>query len=170
MSRDALNVEADTTKYVADAESNAKITENLLKASEPTLTASQAVQAIKNGEISQGVIDAYNYYYKTNYTVDNPPTFQESEKTKTTLTDDEVSSWVNHFNTQITDKYGEEFTPLTEIGKNRYECKPESADVIILEVLKSADLTDEQKKYLLIDKFGITEGQINAVLKDPHYK
>lgn len=39
----------------------------------PTLTASQAATAIKNGEISQAVIDAYNYYYGTNYTVENPP-------------------------------------------------------------------------------------------------
>lgn len=39
----------------------------------PSITASQAATAIKNGEKSQSVIDAYNYYYGTNYTVDNPP-------------------------------------------------------------------------------------------------
>lgn len=42
-------------------------------ATKPTLTAAQATNAIKNGEISQSVIDAYNYYYGTSYTVDNPP-------------------------------------------------------------------------------------------------
>lgn len=41
--------------------------------SKPSLTAAQAASAIKNGEKSQSVIDAYNYWYGTNYTVDNPP-------------------------------------------------------------------------------------------------
>lgn len=39
----------------------------------PTLTANQAIEAIKRGEVTQGVIDAYNYHHKSNYTVDNPP-------------------------------------------------------------------------------------------------
>lgn len=41
--------------------------------SKPSLTAAQAASAIKNGEKSQSVIDAYNYWYGTNYTIDNPP-------------------------------------------------------------------------------------------------
>lgn len=53
-------------------------------ATKPALTASQAATAIKNGETSQAVIDAYNYYYGTNYTVDNPPK----------LSDDNPSSWL----------------------------------------------------------------------------
>lgn len=39
----------------------------------PTLTASQAANAVKSGEITQTVLDAYNYYYGTSYTLDNPP-------------------------------------------------------------------------------------------------
>ena len=44
----------------------------------PTLTAAQATNAIKSGELSQTVVDAYNYYYGTNYTVDNPPTIYKN--------------------------------------------------------------------------------------------
>lgn len=39
----------------------------------PTLTAAQTTQAVKDGNITPGVIDAYNYYYGTSYTVDDPP-------------------------------------------------------------------------------------------------
>lgn len=37
----------------------------------PTLTAAQARDALKSGVVTQDVIDAYNYYYGTNYTVEN---------------------------------------------------------------------------------------------------
>lgn len=40
---------------------------------EPNITAEQAVKALERGEVSQAVIDAYNYYYGTNYTTANPP-------------------------------------------------------------------------------------------------
>lgn len=39
----------------------------------PNITAEQAVAALERGEVSQAVIDAYNYYYGTNYTTTNPP-------------------------------------------------------------------------------------------------
>ena len=80
LSRDALNVESDTTKYVADKEKEAKVTENLLKVSEPTLTIDQAIKAIKDGEITQTVIDAYNYHRGTSYTVENPPDLKDNDK------------------------------------------------------------------------------------------
>lgn len=43
----------------------------------PTLTASQALAALKSGEITQSVIDDYNHHFGTNYTVDKPPVFDE---------------------------------------------------------------------------------------------
>lgn len=45
----------------------------------PTLTASQVLEYIKSGNITQGVIDAYNYYNNSDYTVDNPPTITDSK-------------------------------------------------------------------------------------------
>ena len=65
----ATKTGSDDTRYTTDA----NLTAATLQNTKPTLTASQAATAIKNGEISQGVIDAYNYYYGTTYTVDNPP-------------------------------------------------------------------------------------------------
>ena len=54
-------------------------------AEKPILTAAQAANAVKNGEKSQSVIDAYNYYYGTNYTVDNPPRVENSAQESETL-------------------------------------------------------------------------------------
>lgn len=51
---------------------------------EPKLSASEATEAIKRGEISQSIIDAYNYHYGTSYTVDNPPKPKDSDDSWTT--------------------------------------------------------------------------------------
>lgn len=59
---------------------------------EPILTLSQAEEAIKKGEISQGVIDDYNYYHRTNYTVDNPPKVKDDNSSGYGLTDDTTAS------------------------------------------------------------------------------
>ena len=84
--RESLGVETDLAKYEIDTkkaiEDNANATELAIadkQNKKPTLTASQAITAIKNGEISQGVIDAYNYYHDTSYTVDNPPKLEDEE-------------------------------------------------------------------------------------------
>ncbi len=50
----------------------------------PALTAKQAATAIANGEKSQAVIDAYNYWYGTNYTAENPPAAGQSSNGGTT--------------------------------------------------------------------------------------
>ena len=78
--RETLKSESADTRYGIDAEKEINAGKNAtdltiaqVTNTKPTLTASQAATAIKNGEISQSVIDAYNYYYGTNYTVDNPP-------------------------------------------------------------------------------------------------
>ena len=75
-----LGAETDLAKYEIDANKTINAVKNAtdvevakIKNTTPTLTASQAATAIKNGEVSQAVIDAYNYYYGTKYTVANPP-------------------------------------------------------------------------------------------------
>lgn len=69
-----------SAKYGTTANSSGTVT-----ATKPTLTAAQATNAIKNGEISQSVIDAYNYYYRTNYTVENPPKVNSNGTSGTNL-------------------------------------------------------------------------------------
>lgn len=69
-------------------------------AQKPALTASQAASAIKNGEKSQSVIDAYNYYYGTNYTVDNPPTIETSNS----------SDWANNSGESNSDSSKTDYT------------------------------------------------------------
>ena len=72
----------------------------------PSLTAAQARDAIKQGEMSQTVIDAYNYWYGTDYTLDNPPTKYQVEKSSSdkssnsnepTLSFADVDAWVEKY-------------------------------------------------------------------------
>ena len=78
----ALGVE----KEMNEADNNAKISMNkadnntklAIKRAEndgekPRITAAQAAKAVKDGEITQEVLDAYNYYFGTKYTLDDPP-------------------------------------------------------------------------------------------------
>ena len=150
----------------------------------PTLTASQAATAIKNGEISQSVIDAYNYYYGTNYTVTNPPKLSSGSNSggvdlltggnnnggASTLTDAQVKAWADKLNKALSDKYGSEFKAVESTGDGKYKSVPSAAEYTVMRVLESDDLTDAQKQYLLIDKFGISPDTINNMMKDPHYK
>ena len=89
----------------------------------PTLTASQATTAIKNGEISQGVIDAYNYYYGTSYTVDNPPKLNKDDDTENGFDggggdDDSWTTFVGYFSTDTTiqDFLNNELKPYVDSG------------------------------------------------------
>ncbi len=166
---EALGVESADKRYEIDKNVEVNTLKTIAEVTKPTLTASQALTAIKNGEISQAVIDAYNYHYKTDYTIDNPPKIKQ-EDAKTPLTEKEVTSWVEYLNNEVTNKYGGDYMALKETGKNKYERADIDADYIIMRVLESDDLTDEQAKYLLIDKFGITQDQINAAMRDPHYR
>ena len=70
---DIANKEIEANKAIQAGKNATDLAVANLKATKPTLTASQAATAIKNGEVSQDVIDAYNYYYGTKYTVANPP-------------------------------------------------------------------------------------------------
>ena len=154
-------------------------------ASKPTLTAAQATNAIKNGEISKSVIDAYNYYYGTSYTVTNPPKLNDTTKTggvdlltgnnngnggAATLTDAQVKAWVDKLNNALSKKYGSKFKAVESTGNGKYKSVPSAAEYTVMRVLESDELTDAQKQYLLIDKFGISADTINNMLKDPHYK
>lgn len=139
----------------------------------PNLTAAQTLTAIKNGEISQTVIDAYNYYYGTNYTVANPPRLgndsaETNSSTKPALSESQVKSWVNYLNKSISDEHGENYKALKQTGKNKYVLANAESLYVIKRVYESDDLTQEQKEYLLFDKFGITEDQVYTAMNDKH--
>lgn len=190
---DVAQIEADAKK--ADANSSGY---------KPTLTAEQVKEAIKNGEVTQGVIDAYNYYYSTNYTVNNPPkatinSSSNSGNDKGTnlltgnkpLSKNEVDKWANAINREFAKRYGAGSgssgsafemmgasnsslsslkSALIKKSDGTYKIADADADFIILQVLNATDLNQDQKDYLLYDKFGITPDQVNNVLRDRHYK
>ena len=188
LARETLNAETS----IGNAEINAKkeieagknatdLAVASLKAKEPTLTLTQAENAIKRGEVSQAIIDAYNYYHGTSYTPTNPPKIKSDDK-KTTpsllddktgdseMTDSQVQAWANELNREISEKYGSKFTAVVPTSNGNYKRGDADADYIILKVFGSDSLTQEQKEYLLYDKFGITENEVNAALNDKHYR
>lgn len=155
----ALDQITASAKYGQTVNSSGKVT-----TTKPTLTAAQATNAIKNGETSQAVLDAYNYYYGTNYTVDNLPKTAGGP-----MSDEDVKWWVDDLNKQVEEKYPGK-TAINKTGANTYKKGDIDADWIIIKVFESDSLTQEQKEYLLYDKFGITEDQVNTAMKDPHYR
>ena len=72
-------------------------------------------------------------------------------------------------NKDIADRYGDEYTALTKDSIDTYKLGNVDADYVIKKVLGADKYTDEQKKYILQNKFGITDNQINNVLRDNHY-
>ncbi len=59
----AMNKSDNSTKLAIKREENDK--------KKPRITAAQAAKAIKDGEITEDVVEAYNYYFGTNYTLDD---------------------------------------------------------------------------------------------------
>lgn len=132
-----------------------------------SLTLAQARTSLENGSISQTILDVYNRECGTNYTMDNPP---PEYKSIAPMSEDDVEGWVEALNDAVAEEFGDDKTALESNGKNKYKRGDVDADYIIIKVLEADDLTDAQKKYLLVDKFGITTDQINAVMNDPHYR
>ena len=171
LSYKTLASESADTRYGIDAEKEI----NSLTPSKPTLTASQAKDAIKSGEINDTTIAAYNYYFGGNYTVDNPPSIVDKKTTEPPLSEKEVTEWVEFLNNEVSKNYGnnasgEPYKALTQTGKNTYKRADMDADYIIINVMGSDDLTQEQKEFLLYNKFGITEDEVNTAMKDKHYR
>lgn len=98
--------------------------------------------------------------YTGNLTAADPGTLEESV----------VEKWADKLNDDIAEKYGDTYTALVPNGDGTYERGDADADYIILRVLGDDKLTQEQKEYLLYDRFGITEDQVNTAYRDSHYK
>lgn len=92
-----------------------------------------------------------------------------TKSTSQPMTDKEVKKWVDELNSIIDAKYPGK-TALNQTGVGFYKKGDADADWIIRQVYNSDSLTQEQMDYLLYDKFGITEAQVNTASKDPHYK
>ena len=73
-------------------------------------------------------------------------------------------------NKEISSKYGSNFKAIEVLGNGQYKAVPSAAEYIADRVLKSNSLSDEQKQYLIIDKFGISPSVINTMLEDTHHR
>lgn len=94
---------------------------------------------------------------------------EKEEKEKKEITEDVVTGWVNYFN-NLNIERGFEGKMLVPDGKNKYKLASSGYfETVALHILSSTDLTINQKMYILTEKFGLTEDQINMVLNDKHY-
>lgn len=155
--------------------------------SKPTLTAAQATAAIKNGEISQAVIDAYNYYYGTNYTTANPPTASGSSagsggassvsskssggnsdsKSENTL----YKRVAEDVNTYLNELYGHAASDVRYIfgsgNTYRFASNNEAtAENVIWAVLKKCDYMNDEERYHFLKALGISDEQIGQAATD----
>ena len=100
------------------------------------------------------------------------------------LSADEVKKWADGFNDYASNKYGgvaleavgyNEYRRPTKVSENKNKETEDNpiildADYMIMQILNSPDLTQEQKDYLIYDKFHFTESEVNNVLNDNHYR
>lgn len=146
------------------------------------LTPAQTKDLILAGVITEETIAAANHHFGTEFTMENPPKIvdgqvvlpgeePEEKNKKAPLSAKEVTEWVDYFNNYVDTNYAEKgLTALKETGKNKYEPADLDSDFIIISVYGDSDLTQEQKDYLLYEKLGISEDEVNAALRDPHYR
>lgn len=128
------------------------------KNGKPILTKAQATEMRDSGNTSDQVTYALTYYGESITPNSGRP-----------MSDEDVKWWVDDLNKQVEEKYPGK-TAINKTGANTYKKGDIDADWIIIRVLESDSLTPEQQEYLLCDKFGITEDQVNTAMKDPHYR
>lgn len=103
--------------------------------SKPSLTAAQAKTEIEEGNITDATVDAYNYYYKTNYTKDSFNTNPSGN----------MEAWINWANGQ---KVNFEYDPVTGypryVGDGNYDTKV----ALVQAALNDGKLTENEKRYI----------------------
>lgn len=118
------------------------------------LTANQAIAALKSGEKSQAVIDTYNQYFGTDYTVDNPPPVYNSaaagasneawedatEGTSSTATDETSDEEFDKIKEDLNTVYNGSSKTVKDYIRNKLE-------PLIIE----SDVTEEELKNHLIE-------------------
>lgn len=152
--------------YGANLDNSGKVT-----SAKPTLTAAQAADAIKNGEVSQSVIDAYNYYYGTSYTVDNPPKISsKSTGSKSSTTGNTANA-----KTQSYDLLGDDSDASGRETSELYELAAKDINAYLNELYghKKSDVNyifDTDGTYRFTDNDeATTENVVWAVLKKCDY-
>lgn len=138
------NINANSDQNVANIKANSDLDVANIKAQKPTLTASQATTAIKNGETSQNVIDAYNYYYGTNYTTTNPPKIGDEFDALLAGIDENsnMKAWVDWANGRKTNFSYDDYTgELKYIGDGLYDTKVQ----LVKAALNDDNLSEEEK-------------------------
>lgn len=159
------------------------------KKKKTTLTKEEAMTALKNGTISQAILDAFNTGYNTSYTLSNPPPAYKkpakTEEQKPSWAGDEdgdgngdgaagvapasadVDEWANYLNEEAK-KLGHVALTPNFLIKGQY-FRNIDADFIIKRVYASDNLSIDQMNSLL-SQFGVTADQIQDALNDKHYK
>ena len=103
--------------------------------SKPSLTAAQAKTEIEEGNITDATVEAYNYYYKTNYTTDSFNTNPSGN----------MEAWVNWANIG---KNNFKYDPVTGypryVGDGNYDTKV----VLVQAALNDGKLTENEKRYI----------------------
>lgn len=127
----------------------------------PSLTAKQAATAIANGEKSQAVIDAYNYWYGTNYTAENPPTAGQSSNGGTT------DDWSGGTSEQ--DATNDELKAnLDNVYKNSSKTVKDYIRNKLEPLITESDVTEEELKKHLLDNsagYDLEVKDIKAICK-----
>lgn len=80
-----------------------------------------------------------------------------------------IPETVDELNQSISDKYGEEFAPISMTKDGQYIVSPSGREYVATEVLGSDKLTQDQKNYLLLNVLNIPLSVINTVATDSHY-
>lgn len=127
----------------------------------PSLTAKQAATAIANGEKSQAVIDAYNYWYGTNYTAENPPAAGQSSNGGTT------DDWSGGTSEQ--DATNDELKAnLDNVYKNSSKTVKDYIRNKLEPLITESDVTEEELKKHLLDNsagYDLEVKDIKAICK-----
>lgn len=184
----AHEVEAVAPRKTADYDTNLKQIDASVEMTKSENEAAQkAAEAEANAKLGAAQLDYMGNVYKadsdyagTVYKADKDAETkvkeeekkqtEKEEKEKNAITEDVVTGWVNYFNSLATDRGYENGEMLVADGKNKYKlAKPSYFETVALHILSSTDLTINQKMYILTEKFGLTEDQINMVLNDKHY-
>lgn len=126
------------------------------KNGKPILTLEQAQKEYEKGNLSPQV----EYALKYNGITPN---------IANTLDKDDIDDIAKALNEDIKKRYGDRNSALVPGVDGKYKPGTVDVDYIIKEVLQMDEYTDSQKKYILQDRFGVTDKQIDNVLRDSHY-
>ena len=117
------------------------------------------INAQKNADVAVAKATA-----KTNENKDSG-----DDKKDDVLTDSEVKNWADKLNSEF-EKEFPGWKALKSTSDGNYTLDKAETAYVVLRVFGSDDLTQEQKEYLVYDKFKLNPDAVNDVVNDKHYK